>query len=1079
VDTFRQNNSGVYADKIKAGTHRAIFIDGTGCSDTLFFSFGQPDSIKFAATVDSVKCFGGNNGKIISLATGGTGALTYALNLSPIKRNIGTFDTLRIGRYSIEVEDANRCRKTITADVFQPTPLSMNLSKTDVRCFGNTTGNVRVLASGGIPNYTYAWRTGQTKDTINNVGVGTYTVTLTDANGCTKTDMATISSNPKIVITTLQDSVKCFGESSGKARGRATGGLPPFVFNWNNSQFDSVGINLRAGLHRVTVSDGLGCSDTASVVILQPDSLRFDSLIAVPTLCSNTASGSVRVNVSGGTKNYRYLWTPGNATTPSVSNLAAGAYTVVVRDFNNCTKTQSVGVTAPSALALDRFDEIKVKCMGDASGGLSAKASGGSGGYTFRWNTTPIQAVDTARNLRAGAYQVTISDRNNCQIIKDTTIGEPVKLTVSITQSTNVRCRGEANGTATPSVFGGTGLAGNNRYLFQWSDPLNQNTLIADSLAAGTYIVTVTDANGCTSNANVVITQPATLVTSTTAQSRLACFGQNTGEGRVTATGGAGSYTYRWSNLQTTATVGSLAKGRYFVTITDINGCTAKDSLDAATRDSIAATLSIVQPRCYNTATGTLAVTSVTGGAGNNNLGNYFFRWGTNPVQTAATATNVLGNRPYAVTITDNENCTNVAYTFLPQPGPITLSSVIRPVNCYGAADGEAQINAFGTVNSFTYQWNDARNQTTQRATGLPYGRYTVLVKDSVGCSKDTTINVGQPPRLKMDTKTIVDNKCVGDTLGSIEVGFSGGTPVYNYLWSNGVSAASLNKLRSGTYILTVSDANGCKFNDTVTIKSPKAVDADLSTMPVRCYGDRNGVITINAFGGTTPYLYSLDGKNFNGISQIIGLKSSAYDVYVKDANGCIWFTKENVGTPPKFMLDATADATINLGEKIQLFANPQNAQGKVNLTWKQPYDSTLTCLRCANPTASPMSTIVYTVVGIDSVGCRATDSVKITVEKPRNIYVPTGFTPNGDNVNDKLIVHGRNGTQIDLFRIYDRWGELVYEARTFSINDENAGWNGRFKGIEMMSGIFVWYIEATYIDGAKETLKGHTTLMR
>jgi gliding motility-associated-like protein len=125
------------------------------------------------------------------------------------------------------------------------------------------------------------------------------------------------------------------------------------------------------------------------------------------------------------------------------------------------------------------------------------------------------------------------------------------------------------------------------------------------------------------------------------------------------------------------------------------------------------------------------------------------------------------------------------------------------------------------------------------------------------------------------------------------------------------------------------------------------------------------------------------------------------------------------------------------------------------------------------------MSTIVYTVVGIDSVGCRATDSVKITVEKPRNIYVPTGFTPNGDNVNDKLIVHGRNGTQIDLFRIYDRWGELVYEARTFSINDENAGWNGRFKGIEMMSGIFVWYIEATYIDGAKETLKGHTTLMR
>ena len=115
----------------------------------------------------------------------------------------------------------------------------------------------------------------------------------------------------------------------------------------------------------------------------------------------------------------------------------------------------------------------------------------------------------------------------------------------------------------------------------------------------------------------------------------------------------------------------------------------------------------------------------------------------------------------------------------------------------------------------------------------------------------------------------------------------------------------------------------------------------------------------------------------------------------------------------------------------------------------------------------------------MDSVGCRAADSVKITVEKPRNIYVPTGFTPNNDRVNDKLTVRGRNGTFIDIFRVYDRWGELVYEARTFKINDENAGWNGTFKGQELMTGKFVWYIEATYIDGAKEILKGHTTLIR
>jgi gliding motility-associated-like protein len=1079
IDTFRQNSSGVFVDKIKAGQHRAIFIDGTGCADTLDFNFGQPDSISFRVTADSVKCNAGRTGKLTSIASGGKGQLTYSLNLSPSRRNFGTFDTLTAGRYTIEVQDSNLCRKSLTADVFQPTPLSMSLSKTDVRCFGSTTGTVKAIASGGTASYRYAWRSGQTNDTINNVGVGLYAVTLTDQNGCTKQDSATVGSNPKIVISTFQDSVKCFGDATGRARARSTGGLSPFFYSWSGGQLDSTAANVRAGLHRLTVTDALGCTDTASVTVLQPDSLRFDTLTSIPASCSNTASGSMRVVVSGGTKNYVYAWSPNGATTPSVSSVAAGNYSITVKDFNNCSKTQPLAVLAAPPLVLDYFDEIKVKCQGDATGGLSAKASGGAGGYSFRWNTTPVQTSDTAKNLRTGSYRVTITDRSNCQIVKDTTIGEPTKLVANITQYTNVKCRGEANGTATPSVFGGTGIFGNNRYLFQWSDPLSQNSLIADSLAAGNYIVTVTDANGCTDTANVTITEPPTAVSSTTIQTRLACFGQNTGEGRVTASGGSGNYTYRWSNLQSTATASNLTRAKYFVTVTDINGCRNIDSLDAFTHDSITADIALVQPTCYNTSTGNLTLTRVTGGAGNGNLSNYFFRWSTNPVQTTAQATNVLGNRQYAVTITDNQNCSNVAYAFLNQPSQISLSSVIKPVSCFGGNDGEAQINAFGTNNAFSFTWNDSRTQRTQRATQLTAGRYTVLVRDSAGCTKDTLVNVGQPPRLKMDAKSIVDNKCVGDSTATVDVTFSGGTPIYNYLWSNGANKPNLSKLRSGTYILTVSDANGCKMNDTVVVKSPAAIDADVVTIPVKCFGDRNGVITVNAFGGTTPYLYSLDGKTYNGISQIVGLKSAAFDIFVKDANGCVWFTKENVGTPPKFIVEATADATINLGDKIQLFANPQNAQGKVTLTWKQPYDSTLTCLKCPNPTASPQTTIVYSVVGVDSVGCRAADSVKITVEKPRNIYVPTGFTPNTDNVNDKLIVHGRNGTFIDIFRVYDRWGELVYEARTFKINDTNAGWNGTFKGQDMMSGKYVWYIEATYIDGAKEILKGHTTLIR
>ena len=222
-----------------------------------------------------------------------------------------------------------------------------------------------------------------------------------------------------------------------------------------------------------------------------------------------------------------------------------------------------------------------------------------------------------------------------------------------------------------------------------------------------------------------------------------------------------------------------------------------------------------------------------------------------------------------------------------------------------------------------------------------------------------------------------------------------------------------------------------------------------------------------------------MNGKDYNGISQIVGVKAGKYDVYVKDANNCIWFDNVTVASPPRFMVEASPDITINLGDKIPLFANVSNNRGTVTLTWRQPYDSTLSCLKCPNPFAKPMSTILYVVNGVDTIGCTASDSVKVTVQKPRNVLVPTGFTPNEDQINDILVVHGRTGTIIKVFRIYDRWGEMLYEAKEFKVNDESFGWDGKFRGQYMNTGQYVWYLEAQYIDGATEIYKGHTTLLR
>ena len=1079
IDTFTQLLSGVFRDKIKAGRHVGIVIDGEGCTDTLIFYLGQPLPLTLQKTVDSVKCSNTATGKITAVASGGTLPYIYTLNFSPFGRNTGVFDSLAAGKYFIEVEDSNRCRVRDSATVSQPPPLSMNLSKQDVRCFGNTNGNIRALVSGGSAPYTYRWSNGSTSDVLTNLAVGKYIITLTDKNGCQKIDSATVSSPAKIVITTSQDSVKCFGEANGRARARVTGGLTPYIFNWNNTQFDSIATGLRIGIQRITVTDAIGCTDTSSVVVLQPNAIRFDSLISVPATCSNQATGSARVVVSGGVQPYRYTWLPNGATTASISNLQAAKYTVTVRDFNNCSKIDSLVVGASPPLVVQGFDFSKLKCTGDATGAINVRASGGTGAYSYRWSTTPTQTADTAKNLAAGRYFVTVTDQNNCTVSKDTTLTEPPQLNATISQFKNIKCKSDANGTATPSVLGGTPFQGNFRYIYKWNDPQQQDAVTAVNLPVGTYTVSVTDTNGCMDTANVTITEPATAVQVFPIQTKLSCYNSNTGEARVNATGGGGNYSYKWSNLQNTQSITGLSRQFYTVTVTDINGCRAIDSVAIQTYDSIKANIAVIQPRCYNTATGSLELTAVNGGASSNNMNNYFYRWNSNPAQTTAQAINLSGGRSFTVTVTDTEGCTQSFSQYMGQPGPILLSAFSKPVSCFSGSDGQAQINAIGTNNSFTYRWSDAGNQTTQQATQLPAGRFSVTITDSTGCRRDTVVDVTQPSRLKIDKKTIVDNKCVGDTLGRVSLTVVGGMPRYNILWSNGDTSNAIKSIRSGVYIVTISDANGCKLFDTIIVKSPPVLEADVSVTPVKCFGDRNGTIIIDAFGGTQPFYFSLNGKDFNGINQIVGVRASSYDVYVKDANNCIWFDNVTVATPPRFMIEATPDITINLGDKTQLFASPSNNRGPVTLTWKQPYDSTLSCLKCPNPVANPMSTILYVVNGVDTVGCRAADSVKVTVVKPRNILVPTGFTPNEDQINDKLIVHGRTGTIIKVFRIYDRWGELVYEALDFKINDENAGWDGKFRGKEMNTGKYVWYVEAQYIDGATEIVKGHTTLIR
>jgi gliding motility-associated-like protein len=1084
IDTVSANNGKLFVDQIYAGKHTAYVTDGAGCTDSLDFIVTQPDSLKFSLTPTDIKCNGELNGKMTGLASGGVGNFVYRMsgNVLGEFRNIPVFDSLDYGIYTIEVQDGNGCLKELTDTIFAPPFFDIDSSmRQDITCFGDSTGSVMVEGFGGVEPYTWQWSNGKTTKIVDSLAIGTYYFTITDNNGCKLNGSSTLEQPDKIIMTTATLPAQCFEEASGQASIEATGGNAPYTFLWSNNIVGTLNESLKAGIYKVTVNDGLGCNDTTSVVIAQPDSLRFDSLIAVKAKCFNEPTGRVYVVVTGGTSPYQYLWTPINDISPSVANLIPGRYTIIVKDANGCEKNGDVEVGAENELKVGGFTiATPIKCNGDATGQITAAAAGGTGNYTYEWNTTPIQRTPTASNLRAGKYTIRIEDGNSCVAISDTAIIEPTPIVVTIPAFTNIKCKGGSDGTATPSVLGGTPISNAIKYTYLWDDPAAQNTQTAVGLSLGSHRVTVTDGNGCTATASVNINEPATGVTTTISQTKLGCFGKPSGEATITPLGGTGTYTYLWSNAQTTQKATNLAKQKYYVTVKDANDCPARDSIDINTLDSIAITAIAIDPRCNGGTDGTLSVSNVTGGAGSNVLGNYTYRWNTSPIQTTAIATKVSGNKLYTVIVTDNQGCENAKSVFVNNPDSIILTPAQTNVSCFGGSDGIAGVSVVGSKAPFTYQWtSNANGQTSSFANNLSAGRYRVIVRDNANCAVDTTIILTQPKGITISSSKITDAKCIGDSVGRIEITVAGGTPQYKYLWSNNDTSSIIKSLRAGTYNLVVTDAKGCQIQESFSVRTPGGLDGDVIAIPVKCYGEQTGSISIEAFGGTQPYQYSTNGKTFSGINKFIGVKAGKYDLYVKDANGCTWFEQAEVTQPTKFSIEAMPDVTINLGDSVQLFANVLNAVGNVDISWRQPYTGTLSCVKCPTPLSKPLFTITYGVYGVDSAGCRSLDSVTVNVVKPRYVFVPTGFTPNNDFVNDRLTVRGKEGTKILTFKIYDRWGELLYEVQDAKINDDSYGWDGKFRGEFMTSGMYVWYIEAQYIDGAKEIIKGSSTLIR
>ncbi|MDX2003532.1 MAG: gliding motility-associated C-terminal domain-containing protein [Chitinophagales bacterium] len=940
-----------------AGTYSVTLADGNGCTaaDTAVVTEPAPLVITLV-NLSNATCNNLCNGSIDINVTGGTSPYSYVWSNGATSQDIGS---LCDGQYIVNVTDANGCTISDTFNITEPPVLVADIdSVRNISCFGVCDGFVSVAASGGTPGYTYLWSNGGTSTSISGLCPGTYRVTVTDANGCTAIDSATVTQPP--LLTVRVDSVRnvsCNGLCDGFLQVSGQGGTPPFAYAWSNGPTTVTNPNLCAGNYFVTITDQNGCTARDTIDITQPPVLTvvIDSIRNAS--CFNVCDGLARATASGGTPGYNYAWSNGPISALNGS-LCDGQYIVVVTDAAGCTASDTVVITEPAELVASITASTNLLCNNVCTGTATVTVVGGTTLYTYAWPNGDNGA--TADSLCAGTFVATITDANGCTDTAAVTITQPTLLTVSITSSTNISCFGVCDGQAIAAASGGVGP-----YAFSWSPGALTNDTIGN-LCAGTYIVTATDANGCTASDTVTLTQPLALFATIDSVRNASCNAVCDGFVSVSGSGGLGAYTYLWSRTDVTPSISNVCAGTYSVTITDGNGCTAADTATVTEPPVLVATITDSANLSCNASCDGGAIVVATGGTPT-----YTYLWNPGGL-TNDTVSNLCANT-YAVTVTDANGCTAADTVVITEP-PVLTVDITASTNllCNNVCIGTAEALANGGTPTYTYTWDNGDVGTI--ADSLCAGIVRVTLTDANGCVALDSIDITQPPVL---TATIIDTTnldCFNVCDGGAVIQAAGGTPGYTYQWNSNpaLNNDTLTGQCAGLYIGVVTDANNCTAADTIQIAEPTLLTATITAQTnATCSGTCNGNATVTAAGGTAPYTYLWSNGDVSTTADT--LCATSYSVIVTDANGCTATDTVIITEPPVLIVDITSFTNVTCFGACNGTASATGSGGTPGAGYTYNWGTQ------TGPNATNLCPGFYTVTITDANGCIAGDTVTIT----------------------------------------------------------------------------------------------------
>lgn len=697
--------------------------------------------------------------------------------------------------------------------------------------------------------------------------------------------------------------------------------------------------------------------------------------------CYGNNTGSAKVTATSGSDNYSYNWSNGE-NTPTISGLAAGTYTVTVKDnVSGCSVVGAYVVNSPDPIFTTHTIQ-DVQCFGAATGEIQVTTAGGSGSYNFEWllNGNPVGNGEDLTNATAGNYTLNITDGNLCTYSKDFVIQQPVQALQSSETITNVDCFANSTGSIDVSVWGGTPS-----YTYLWSTGASTQDL--SNATATNYSLTITDFNGCQLVKNFSISQP-TAISGSHSVVNADCYGALTGSITYSPAGGTAPYSYSWQNETTVyasnnATLSNVPAGNYTVFVTDANNCGFTDNMTISQPSELTETHTVTNVSCNGGNDGNINVTTLGGTLP------YTFQW-TNMAGASVSSDEDLINvvaDVYTLNITDNNNCSINFTEEITQPSlPITVTESVANVLCFGNNTGAIDLSVIGGTAPYTFSWNTS--QTSEDISGLLANVYTYVVTDAKGCTYTDTVLVRQPSNLLIVSNIITDVACFGDSSGTIDLTVSGGTTPYSHDWINSTYQLSATTedivgFPADWYISTVTDANNCVQIDTLTISEPTKLESTISGVNILCKYDETGSVDLTVTGGTAPYNYVWNSGQTT--QDLINVGAGDYSATITDANNCVALNEITL-TEPQDSLSSelfVTDVKCNDGSDGEIQIVVAGGTTPYSYDWSSGHTIS---------TAVNLTYGYYSCLVTDNNGCTLTDST--LVNQPGPLVLNEVITP-------------------------------------------------------------------------------------